>query len=741
MIKFKKINYRHYIAIAITISFLLCSVFIYQNSFTRIIESFIDIWNSIKYYFAKLTSIMQDIDFEESLINVTVTEKSKVDISFLFPEDFESFKERLSATFQLFFTIENFALYLKSSLKSLIFVYTFIFLIVLILFIIKFYLDGVLNRSNNRYNDDSISVKAFKRLEDFFLPVKTFFIELYRFLFPSFYSKLWLLIWLYNLNVITVIIEFFAYVLYFALSINVTSLFMQIYKLFFDLTLTYTGLPLYIWLIVIVVVLCIIRRNLAFKKLEHLEAYDTGFVKSLPTLNLIHGWMGAGKGQVMTDMVLTKVKTYRSETLDTMFKYDLMFPHFPWITFEKTLLKLKEEHKIYDLARIERYINAREKKFNEYVSKNKIEYARRLLYGYDFEKYHIEYDNNLYMVSIWDALKEYGMAYYIYTMAELIVSNYAIRSDGIMYDEGNFPIWDYNFFNRKSKDLNEISSYGKILDQDTMRKGKKMIKDNPFADTLEFGVTVFAELDKERGNQFVTNEMKRSSDETNQKNDLFNYGLKMDRHPSTVDFKHYLNIFFDLQRLGSTNADLQECGQHIGIGKKDSGLLAIPLFFIEEFIYGLFADKFQSLYYDYRYSRGDNTILMYVIKKYCGKFVNYYNKTYNLFGYDKYTLLVEDPTYKTQNEHPYYLTYKKSHANRYCTDSFVDCFRQATLKRNVGMVDYPEYKGVKATIDELKMQNSYFYNDLTNMFVEEKEDVSEEETPDKNITKLKFKKE
>ena len=103
------------------------------------------------------------------------------------------------------------------------------------------------------------------------------------------------------------------------------------------------------------------------------------------------------------------------------------------------------------------------------------------------------------------------------------------------------------------------------------------------------GVTValdeiFNVVEKELYNKYL----KAKTDDTNQKNDLFNFGLKLDRHPSTVDFKPYMRIYFDLQRIGSTNSDLHECGNHLGVGKKEKKLFAMPLFFIEEFISNFF---------------------------------------------------------------------------------------------------------------------------------------------------------
>ena len=55
---------------------------------------------------------------------------------------------------------------------------------------------------------------------------------------------------------------------------------------------------------------------------------------------------------------------------------------------------------------------------------------------------------------------------------------------------------------------------------------------------------------------------------------------------------------------------------------------------------------------------------------------------------------------------------KKIYARRFITDCFSDFFNDLASKSGVGLNDYREYLTEKASIDELKSQNSYFINDL-----------------------------
>ena len=52
------------------------------------------------------------------------------------------------------------------------------------------------------------------------------------------------------------------------------------------------------------------------------------------------------------------------------------------------------------------------------------------------------------------------------------------------------------------------------------------------------------------------------------------------------------------------------------------------------------------------------------------------------------------------------------YARRFSTDCFSDYFNDIAKQTNVGLMDYIEYQNERATVDELKLQNSYFINAL-----------------------------
>ena len=60
----------------------------------------------------------------------------------------------------------------------------------------------------------------------------------------------------------------------------------------------------------------------------------------------------------------------------------------------------------------------------------------------------------------------------------------------------------------------------------------------------------------------------------------------------------------------------------------------------------------------------------------------------------------------------YYLMNRKIYSRRFTTDCFSDYFNEQAKKSSIGLNDYAEYTTEKASVAELKAQNSYFINGL-----------------------------
>ena len=60
----------------------------------------------------------------------------------------------------------------------------------------------------------------------------------------------------------------------------------------------------------------------------------------------------------------------------------------------------------------------------------------------------------------------------------------------------------------------------------------------------------------------------------------------------------------------------------------------------------------------------------------------------------------------------YFLANHKIYSRRFATDCFSDYFNDLARKTKVGLNDYVTYQTERATVEELKKQNSYFIRSL-----------------------------
>ena len=136
-------------------------------------------------------------------------------------------------------------------------------------------------------------------------------------------------------------------------------------------------------------------------------------------------------------------------------------------------------------------------------------------------------------------------------------------------------------------------------------------------------------------------------------------------------------------------------------------------FRLETMLYELLSNHFSSIYYKYRFARGDNTLFMYLFKNLYVKYNHYYIKLVNTFGYYVSTLQSEkgtlDENFTTDK---YYLMRKKIYSKRFATDCFSDFFSTKAINSPIGLNDLEEFNSERATIEELQSENSYFINDL-----------------------------
>ena len=726
----------HILCGAITAGIILLGIFRFFGSVGRVIESLRDVGISFAYYFCEL------FDFHD-VITPTVNDLPEIPFFKWFnspnatlpnvsvPENWAAFKVKWAQYWKVWVDKETFNGYL-AVISNILYVISKIFVLALP-FILCVYLliRQMLKTENNDYDKDSKALQSFKRFtERYYTPVKNKIAEFIAFVKErKYYYVTWLCLWGLYFNVYTIVVEFVAYYFYFVVSFDIVNLYRQVYKLCLDLYVPFNFIPWWGWTIIGCILFDKIRKNIAYATLNHFERKNRGFINARPIVFMVCGTMGKKKTTAITDMALSQEVMLRDKAFEKILENDLKFPNFPWVNLENAIKREMNRHTVYNLATARKYVRhlaacfyaaRKSKSIYKGVKRHlKKRYNLRydnLCFGYDYERYGFTYDDKLKITDIWETVETYAQLYFIYVIqSSLIISNYSVRTDGVLSDIGNFPLWNEDFFKRDSRFAESYSRHAHIVDFDSLRLGRKVIEENINADSFEFGVVVITEVGKERGNSIELSEKKKKDETTNQKNDLFNSWLKMVRHSATVDNFPFVRVITDEQRPESWGADARDLCEIVHIRESGEIRLAMPFFSLAELLYDWFFGKFTGLYYEYRYNRADNTLSMYLLKGLTAFIRKYYGGIYNRFGYCRLSVDVESGTQDGQAEsNKYYLMSKKIYSKRFSTDCFSDFFTEKALRSPVGIDDLPEYSTEKATFDELSKQNSYFINDLLN---------------------------
>lgn len=691
------------LAAVITIIFILLAALVFNISYLRTGEAFRDFGLSVAYYFCELFGI-------ESGISPTVNDYSGVlQVGTSPPESAEGFAGAVESYAARFFSMENFSAYWGKVGEIL---YNFaqgLVLMLPVLVLLAVVAVQIYKKGNTNHNVDTLPLRAFKWVaERTYQPFKRGYAGFKTFLSEyDWICKVWLAIWVCTLNFGTIAVEFLAYYFYFVISFDFGGLWVQLCKLFIDLQVLFTHFPWWTVLAGIYVLFNRWRKRFALNRLRHFEARNCGFINELPIVSMACSSMGKKKTTLITDMILSQEVMFRQKALDILQNNDMKFPYFPWIAFEDELKACMEHGTVYNLASVKEWVALKRQRFARHRN------VHWQIYGYELAKYGETFDDALKVNGLFDVLEIYAQAYFIYIIeSSLIISNYSIRTDNALIDGGNFPLWLTDFFPETRRNS---SRRAHILDFDVLRLGKKVLENNPRAGSFEFGVVGITEIGKERGNNLELKEVKKGADEANQKNDLFNSWLKMCRHSATVDNFPFIKVFTDEQRPESWGADARDLCEIIHIISSGEMRLALPFYTIEEMISEWTFNRFMRLYTDFRFRRGNNTLLVHILKSVTAWFWRRNLRIWNRYGYSVLKIEKERGTMGGKIEKKkYFLMNAKIYAQRFSTDCFSDYFNELAKKSKAGLNDYPEYAAEKAGVEELKKQNSYFINSLYN---------------------------
>lgn len=721
--RIKKINYRHYIAAAITVGFAACWL-LFPNALGRISESVRDFGLSVAYYFCEIFGIEHNIvptvnefpkipffDFSPSVPSPSPAPSVPI------PDTFNGFKEKWFTYWRLWATKDNFLHYLYVLGNGLYYTSYLLLIFIPLVFAVWLLLRRYLKTHNTDHDEESKPVKIFKRLSDLtYRPVKRWITGFIGFLQDNpLYIKIWACLWAFYFNLFTITIEFIAFYMYFVVSFDFINIYRQIYKLFLDLWAAIDFLPLWALLLTGFFIFNHACHNMAYAELYHHERRNRGFINERGVVTIVYGEMGTGKTALITDMALSAEVQLRDMAFEVILESDMKFPNFPWRTFEDELKTAILFHVVYDVWSCRRWLKKKCRRWLKSPCKEK-------LFGYDYERHGLTYDNALVVVNVWEVLDDYACAYVIYTrQCSLIVSNYSIRTDNLLSDLGNFPLWNTDFFRRDSRLIDSFSRHSHIIDFDMLRLGRKMIENNPNRNAFGFGVYVVSEIDKEGKNAPELREVKASADECNQKNDLFNVMLKMSRHAVVIANRVFIKILADLQRPEDWGAGGRELGEIVYIRNIGDDVPTLPFFspfYFFELAFLWLKTRFDNLYLKYGYRRGDTTLPMYLLKNVKAALQHHYERVCNTFGCSVLSLEVESGRMDGKvKERKYFRQDKKIWARRYGTDCLSGIFAERAEINRIGIDDLREYSDTMATNEELRLQNSHFQNDV-NKFTE-----------------------
>ncbi len=685
----------------ISIAFVLLGVFVFSSSYLRFGETCADFGKSIAIYFCEIFGTGHNIAPSVNAPSRFVGNMIKL------PDNLDGFKENGRLFFSLFVSGENFVGWWQSVTGTMATLSKTLVILLPCVIGLYFVIKQLYGRSNRRYNRDTVPLVVFKFIAKYtYQPLKRFMTGYRSFLQEhAWIRSCWVVVWVFHFNLASIFMGFLAYYFYFAVSFDLTTVYPQFCKLFIDVQIPFKYFPYWSLLFVAWRLFQRWRRRIALGRLRHYEAKNCGFINELPIVSITCGSMGKKKTTAITDMALSQEVMFRQKALEILQRNDMKFPHFPWIMFERELRACMEYGTVYNLATVKAWVGLKRSRFLRHHN------THWQLYGYDVCRYGYTYDDALSVSSLFDVLETYAQAYFIYVMeSSLLIANYSIRTDNQFINDGNFPVWVTDFFPQGHR---HNSRHAHILDFDVLRLGKKVVENNPKAGSFEFGVVAITEIGKERGNNLELQEKKKKDEETNQKNDLFNAWLKMCRHSATVDNFPFIKVFTDEQRPESWGADARDLCDIVNIASSSKPKLAYPLYTIEDMIAEWSFNRFLNLYYDFRFRRGDNTLLVHIFKSITAWIWKRNMRVYNSYGYNTLKIEKERGTMDGKVESKkYYIMNRKIYARRFSTDCFSDYFNDMAQQTRVGLNDYREYVTEKASVDELLAQNSYFINGL-----------------------------
>lgn len=667
--------------------FIFCVYFLHYI-FVRSIQVFSELGVSLAFYF-------QELSFLDLGIIPNVNQSNyfnNFSLDFL-PDNFENFKNQIIVYFYQLFNKEFFFIFLNdfSSFLRLILIIILLFIPMILIFFLFSY--RYFKNQEKRVGKVSKFLRFVDRINDVYKKIKFNFLDFINWFVNNKYTRfLFMFFVLYFTNLFNVFIAFISYYLYLCVSLDFISLYIQFKRFFIDISFLFKDYLIIFWLILFGFVSYFIFKDIAERRISYYFVRDVHFIDSLGLLTFITGVMAKGKTTLLTDFAITQEVIFKNKAKDELVKFSLYFPNIDFSLYENMLDDAFENHLIFSLSSCKDWIK-------DHV---KAEYL------HDFK-----YFNGVTVITLFDVLYNYALLYWVYVSpTSFINSNYAIRSSLLVFSREHFMEWSDDLLN-PTPDLFSFSIYSHVLDFNNFRSKKKINNRLDYSLSNDIGVFVFDEVGKERLNQVEMEDIKKSSIVANQKNDGFNLSLKMARHRATINNYPFIKFFMAEQRMQSLNADARELNDIVLEIQKDSKEKNVfPFWFFISFFLDILESFLKKIYLKYRHNRDDLNLFFQILKNSLSFILKTKEKIMNRYGVKILKIKLYDGNQNFIKDDKYYLIYRKIYSSRFSTDAFSDYYYQKGRESKIGLNDLPSYSMHRATLDELKLQNSYFINYL-----------------------------
>ena len=629
--------------------------------------------------------------------------------------NWESIGQSMREYFMILFSTPNALSWLLDFSNFMMLLTRVIMILAMVCLIVFCVFSTYFNESHRFWMDKTRALERFQRFEDG--PVsalKSWFRDFFAFWRKSFYFKVTIILFLTILGAPMVALDIVGEYFYFFTSFDFLAL--------LDTILGDAATILVGWLTIPgpirVIILFILFRYLTLVRARHLiegklmVANENMVDNDTGVFTLILGKMRGGKTTLAASMARILNTVYHKNAFENMERCAMMFPKFPWMPFERDIVRLAGKRRIHNMDQAAAFAM----RIYSLGEENPA-----VLYGYDVRKERNYFIDGANRINLLEALMIYAESYWVYFQpGNLIASNFPIRTDDLRLDKGHLVLYDSNSFRRKVLDQPKDSSLSHILVFDMLRLGRKKDPKNKYLDCNGPMIAVATEFGKEQGNMVSNTAYSAKDDEANPKNDLLDYSLKLGGHLANIWHTNFFKFIADEQRSGSLTANMVTVAQSIFTADKanQKEKLALRGIELETSILDALRGFRDWFYKKYRHVREDSTLPFYLINKLGSFCYAIETRIYMRYGYKECQLpmctadtsgnLVEGEKKK------FYIINFIDYASRFesaCMKDFLNC-RKPTADQ--GFFDIPTYEKLMPNKNEWDLQGSYLVTDLEN---------------------------